>query len=222
MNRLIPANAPKTPTPVDIPTETAPIREDLPGTITKMPSPAFIGHVHIFTDQNYERMIDFYCAFFDAEVIATQREYPMTFIAYDEYDHRITIVKKEGWGPKKDKFLGYSHLAFGYRSLGEILFTYKRMKEWGSKPHWVVNHGNATSIYYRDPDGNEIETMVDNFAPIDTKAYKKHHQFTDEFGLMAEGNFDPDKMLALYEEGIPDKILLDRREVKRLKASGKL
>ena len=64
--------------------------------------------------------------------------------------------------------------------------------------------------------------MVDNFAPIDTKAYTKHHQFTDEFGLMAEGNFDPDKMLALYEEGIPDKILLDRREVKRLKASGKL
>ncbi len=222
MDDIIPANAPKLATPDVIPEKTAPIRVDPPGTIKKMPSPAFIGHVHIFTDQNYDRMIEFYCAFFDAEVIATQREYPMTFIAYDEYDHRITIVKKPGWGPKKEQFLGYSHLAFGYRSLGEILYIYKRMREWGSTPHWVVNHGNATSFYYRDPDGNEIETMVDNFAPLDTKAYKKHHQFTDEFGLMAEGNFDPEKMLTLYEEGISDRVLLDRKEVKRLKSLGRL
>lgn len=26
-----------------------------------------------------------------------------------------------------------------------------------------VNHGPTTSIYYRDPDGNDIETQVDNF-----------------------------------------------------------
>ena len=61
MNNFISANAAKTPDPVDIMTETALIREDLPGTITKMPSPAFVGHVHIFTDQNCERMIDFDC-----------------------------------------------------------------------------------------------------------------------------------------------------------------
>jgi catechol-2,3-dioxygenase len=208
--------------PDEVPTRPEPIRSDPPGSVTAMPSPAFIGHVHIFTDENYEKMVDFYVKFFAGEVIARQREYPMTFIAYDEYDHRITIVKKEDWGPKSDRFLGYSHLAFGYRSLGEILFIFKRMKEWGYAPHWTVNHGNSTSIYYRDPDGNEVETMVDNYAPIDTKAYKKHFQFSDEFGLMAEGNFDVDKMVELYEAGVPDTVLLDREEVKRLKADGKL
>lgn len=222
MSHVIAPNAAKIQTPDQIPTTPAPVRSDPPGAVTEMPSPAFIGHIHIFTDANYEKMIDFYVKFFAGEVIAKQREYPMTFIAYDEYDHRITIVKKEGWGPKSDKFLGYSHLAFGYRSLGEILFIYKRMKEWGFAPHWTVNHGNSTSIYYRDPDGNEIETMVDNYAPIDTKAYKKHYQFSDEFGPMAEGNFDPDKMLELYEAGVPDTLLLDREEVKRLKSEGKL
>lgn len=25
------------------------------------------------------------------------------------------------------------------------------------------NHGPTTSLYYRDPDGNQIETQVDNF-----------------------------------------------------------
>ena len=208
--------------PDQVPTTPNPVRLDPPGSLTEMPSPAFIGHIHIFTDANYEKMVDFYVKFFAGEVIAKQREYPMTFIAYDEYDHRITIVKKEGWGPKSDHFLGYSHLAFGYRSLGEILFIYKRMKEWGYQPHWTVNHGNSTSIYYRDPDGNEIETMVDNYAPIDAKAYKKHYQFSDDFGVMSEGNFDADKMLGLYEAGMPDTVLLDRDEVKRLKAEGEL
>lgn len=222
MSDVIAPNAAKIKVPDQIPTKPAPVRSDPPGAVTEMPSPAFIGHIHIFTDENYEKMIDFYVKFFAGEVIAKQREYPMTFIAYDEYDHRITIVKKEGWGPKSDKFLGYSHLAFGYRSLGEVLFIYKRMKEWGFAPHWTVNHGNSTSIYYRDPDGNEIETMVDNYAPIDTKAYKKHYQFSDEFGPMAEGNFDADKMVELYEAGVPDTVLLDRKKVKRLITEAKL
>lgn len=30
-------------------------------------------------------------------------------------------------------------------------------------PFWCVNHGQTTSLYYHDPDGNEIETQVDNF-----------------------------------------------------------
>ena len=40
--------------------------------------------------------------------------------------------------------------------------------------------------------------------------------------MMSEGNFDADKMLGLYEAGMPDTVLLDRDEVKRLKAEGEL
>jgi hypothetical protein len=39
---------------------------------------------------------------------------------------------------------------------------------------------------------------------------------------MPDGNFDPDKMVELYEQGVPDTVLLDRNQVKRLKAEGKL
>jgi hypothetical protein len=39
---------------------------------------------------------------------------------------------------------------------------------------------------------------------------------------MAEGNFDPDKMLALYEAGEPDSILLDREQVRRMAREGVL
>ena len=39
---------------------------------------------------------------------------------------------------------------------------------------------------------------------------------------MSEGNFDPDKMLALHEAGEPDSVLLDREQVRRLAREGRL
>jgi hypothetical protein len=86
----------------------------------------------------------------------------------------------------------------------------------------VVNHGNSTSFYYEDPDGNTVETLVDNYPPIETKSYKMNYQFSEDFGPMPDGNFDPDKMVELYQQGVPDTVLLDRDQVKRLKAEGKL
>ncbi|MEK9644828.1 MAG: hypothetical protein VW547_04725, partial [Alphaproteobacteria bacterium] len=75
---------------------------------------------------------------------------------------------------------------------------------------------------YRDPDGNEVETMLDNFSSIDTQDYKRYYQFTEEFGEMSEGNFDPDKMVALYESGVPDSDLLDREKVRAMIREGTL
>lgn len=208
------------------PAEIAPLRDDPHGTLKTMPSPFMLHHIHIFSDENYEAMVEFYTRIFNAETTAENTNKigaQLTFLAFDDYDHRVIIIKRPGWGTKPSRPVGVSHLAFAYRSLGELLFVYKRMKEWGyEKPHWTVNHGNSTSFYYRDPDGNEVETLVDNFPPIDAKNYKKFYQFTEAFGEMDEGNFDPDKMLALYESGIPGNVLLDREAVREMVREGKL
>ena len=206
------------------PGKISPIRHDAPGEVMAMPSPAKIHHIHIYSDVCFDEMVPFYCRLLNARIVteATQGA-PATFLSYDDHDHRIIIFKKPGFGTKPERPVGVSHIAFAYASLGEILYIYRRMKDWGyPPPHWAVNHGNSTSIYYRDPDGNEVETLVDNYAPIDCQEYKKRYQFTEEFGAMRDGDFDPDKMVALYEAGVPDSILLDREEVKRLKREGKL
>jgi catechol-2,3-dioxygenase len=205
-----------------VPPRPTPLRHDPPGAVTAMPVPSYIGHIHIFTDVNYDAMVAFYVKLFNGEVTAVNPQPPMTFITYDDYDHRVVVMYMKGFGTKPERPVGYSHLAFGYASLGEVLYIYERMRDWGHVPHWTVNHGNSTSFYYRDPDGNEVETMVDNYTPLETKTYKKHYQFSADFGPMIEGNFDPDKMLALYKAGVPDTELLDRDHVKRLKAEGKL
>ena len=64
--------------------------------------------------------------------------------------------------------------------------------------------------------------MVDNFTPNETQHYKRYYQFTEEFGAMDEGNFDPDQMVALYESGVSDEILMDREEVRRMVREGTL
>lgn len=202
----------------------APHRVDPAGTVTAMPSPRELHHVHIFSDENYDAMVDFYQMIFNGEITNVhEKKAKLTFITYDDHDHRVVIIKRPGWGTKPEHAVGLSHLAFAYSSLGELLFIYKTLKAAGHPaPHWTVNHGNSTSFYYRDPDGNQVETMLDNFSAQETQDYKRFYQFTEDFGEMAEGNFDPDKMLALYEAGEPDSILLDREQVRRLAREGRL
>lgn len=209
-------------TPRDyVPANVAPLRIDPPGSVTAMPSPNKIHHIHIFADEHYEEVVDFYRTLLNAELVR-ERPNNVTFLTYDDYDHRIAIFKREGWSKRADKTLGVSHVAFAYESLGELMYIYKTMKAKGYTPHKALNHGNSTSFDYRDPDGNEVEIMIDNYAPLDNQAYKRHYQGTVDFGSSADGNFDIEKMLALYEQGVPDEILLDREEVKRLATEGKL
>jgi catechol-2,3-dioxygenase len=117
-------------------------------------------------------MVAFYQIIFNGEITNVnthENRMELTFITYDVHDHRVVIIKRPGWSRKPDRPVGLSHLAFAYSSLGELLFIYKTLKEAGHPaPHWTVNHGNSTSFYYRDPDGNEVETMLDNFSAIDT------------------------------------------------------
>jgi catechol-2,3-dioxygenase len=208
-----------------VPEKINPIRHDPPGAVKSMPSPTKMHHVHIYSDANYDAMVEFYLKLFNCNVVNVTYfgESKTTFLTYDDHDHRVILIKKPGWGTKSENPIGVSHLAFGYASLGELMFVLKRMLELGyPKPPYCVNHGNSTSLYWRDPDGNEVETMADNYSPQQCQDYKRHFQFTEEFGQMKDSEFDPEKMLALYEQGVPDTILMDREEVMRLRREGKL
>jgi len=203
------------------PEKTAPVRSDPPGTVTAMPSPREMHHVHIFSDVHYDEMVAFYQWLFNAEVVRVNPG-GLTFMSYDDHDHRVVIIPRKGWGEKPERPVGVSHLAFAYASLGELLYVYQRMKERGHAPIRVLNHGNSTSFYYHDPDGNTVETMMDNYTPAQAQEYKRHYQWSEEFGAMDEAKFDPEKMLALYESGVPDTDLIDRENVRRLVAEGRL
>jgi catechol-2,3-dioxygenase len=125
---------------------------------------------------NYQPMVDFYTTFLGGHV--THGNPVITFITYDEEHHRIAIISVPGTGPKQMKSSGLEHIAFTFPTLRDLLIAYRQRKQRGINPVWAVNHGPTTSLYYRDPDGNMLETQVDNFDTVeDTNAFMSGPEF---------------------------------------------
>jgi hypothetical protein len=65
-----------------------------------------------------------------------------------------------GTQAKVQNTCGLEHIAFSLDSLSDLLLSYRQRKQKKILPLWPVNHGPTTSIYYSDPDSNEIETKT--------------------------------------------------------------
>ncbi|KAL5610356.1 hypothetical protein FOVSG1_005037 [Fusarium oxysporum f. sp. vasinfectum] len=135
--------------------------------------PAMIGHFGLrTTPECFEAMITWHVDFFGGWVVLKNEK--AAFIAYDDEHHRLVIVQDPGYGviSNKHSASGIYHIAFSLNSLADLVKSYWQKKAKGIEPHWPVNHGMSTSMYYFDPDGNEFELQVGNFAMA-----KKAHQF---------------------------------------------
>jgi catechol-2,3-dioxygenase len=131
----------------------------------------------------------------------------VAFITYDEEHHRIALVATPQEKSAPPGAAGMDHFAYGFDEFGDLMASYKRLRDAGIKPAWCVNHGPTTSLYYEDPDGTRVELQVDNFA---TEAQLKGWMETEAFENNPIGvPFDPDKLLARYEAGDPlDELIL--------------
>lgn len=210
----------------------SPVRHDKWEDIKDMPSPRRISHLSITTNENYEQMLNWYKVVFDATLVNGIAGV-MEFLTFGNEHHRFAIVKEPslqakplGRDPRGNigpAVVGLTHAAFSYASLAELLFAYQRIKEAGITPSYCQNRGLTTSIYYYDPDYNEIELMVDNFDTTEEcYLYKRDHQ-AKAGGLHSyDGNFDPDKMLELLKSGVPDHDLKDRNKLIELNKAGKI
>jgi catechol-2,3-dioxygenase len=104
--------------------------------------------------------------------------------------------------------VGFYHVAFTYKDLGELLGTYVRLNEAGIKPWRAINHGPTVSFYYKDPDQNDVELQVDSFPDAAlTNAWMMSEEFTrNPIGI----EFDPADMILRYESGERETELLRR------------
>ncbi|EXJ69169.1 uncharacterized protein A1O5_08104 [Cladophialophora psammophila CBS 110553] len=165
-------------------------------TQTKVKSPSSLAHVVLRTP-NFAVMNKYYKTFLGAE--ASYENEILSFLTYDEEHHRIAIIAVPGTGPKVRHSAGLEHIAFTFDTLDDLCLTYRQRKEAGIKPTWCVNHGPTTSIYYTDPDGNMIETQVDNFDTVEeanafmaSKAFAENPIGTD---------FDPEELIRRLQSG---------------------
>jgi catechol-2,3-dioxygenase len=132
----------------------------------------------------------------------------LTFLTYDDEHHRVAILNVPDLATQAGGVAGVHHIAFTYGSLGELLAHYERLRDAGIKPVFVINHGPTTSLYYADPDGNQLEFQVENYADVveSTKFF-----FSDEFAENPIGvEFDPEDLIARMRAGEPEESLKKR------------
>lgn len=127
-------------------------------------SPIKFAHV-VFRTSRFREMIDWYKLVLNAGV-AFENEF-ISFITYDEEHHRVAFVSVDNLADPPEGIAGVQHLAYGYATLRDLLQNYARLAEKGIKPAWAINHGPTTSLYYVDPDGNQLEFQVDNFDTVE-------------------------------------------------------
>lgn len=181
---------------------------DNPGKIVLRPK--YLAHIVLKTPnpETFKAMVQFYKLFLNARV--TYQNDLLSFLTYDEEHHRIAIGIFPGTTPRVPKAAGLAHVAFTYDSLQDLAMAYRQRKENGILPFWCINHGPTTSIYYNDPDGNEVEVQVDNFSTVEeTDAFMASKEFEENpIGI----EFDPEELVLRLKSGEDDKSIKKRRE----------
>jgi catechol-2,3-dioxygenase len=159
-----------------------------------------ISHIVIYTNKKYAEMKSWYAAVFNTRLVY-ERGDEITFLTFDSEHHRFAIRYQPQLSDRDDSIAGIAHVGFTFDNLAELFATYERLKGAGIEPASAVNHGMTTSLYYRDPIGNKLELQVEN---QDNQA--------DAIAVLESSErenilFDPDKMLAAVQSGVPDATL---------------
>jgi catechol 2,3-dioxygenase-like lactoylglutathione lyase family enzyme len=157
--------------------------------------PAKFAHVVLKTP-NLKRARDWYLTLLQGRV-GFENDM-VCFVTYDDEHHRVGLLTIPGLVAPPPNAYGLEHLAFTYGSLGTLLANYRRLKRLRVEPYWTINHGPTISMYYRDPDGNKVETQYDVFATADEATDFINKYYGENFmGII----FEPEQMAQRYEAG---------------------
>ncbi|WP_213958890.1 VOC family protein [Variovorax sp. dw_954] len=159
-------------------------------------SPARLAHVVLRTSK-FDELMQWYQTVLCASVAYSDGR--IAFLAYDDEHHRIALIEVPGLRDQPDGICGVHHIAFTYASLSDLVATYERLDGLGISPVWCVNHGPTTSMYYADPDGNQVELQIDNCATVEEAGA---FFFTPDFATNPIGvDFNPAELARRFHAG---------------------
>jgi catechol-2,3-dioxygenase len=117
----------------------------------------------------------------------------VSFLTYDDEHHRLAILSMPDLEGDGRRSAGMEHVAFSYTDLDTLLATFERLREVGIEPVAPINHGMTLSLYYADPDGNQVELQVDAMGAAEAEVFMASDVFAaNPIGVA----FDPTDLLA--------------------------
>lgn len=168
------------------------------------PKPAHV----FYRTRRFTEMLEWYREVFGTRVV--YQNPALAFITFDEDHHRFAFADLDVIAPngsaEANSPVGVDHVAYDVRSMRDLLEAYAELKEQGIEPYWAVNHGISASLYYADPDGNQMEFAVDCFP---TKKECADYFQSEAIGDNPVGvEFDPDDWLEQLRGGATEAELL--------------
>ena len=135
--------------------------------MSTMSAPSFrlrLGHATI-PARDLNAMVAFYTEVLGFHVTNRGEPVPglgeMAFISQTVAEHH-QIVLVETPEPATRSFVLADHLAFHVESLDHLRELSVRLIDAGNLSAIPINHGNAWSVYFTDPEGNGLECFVDS------------------------------------------------------------
>lgn len=173
--------------------------------------PAKFVHV-VYRTRRFEEMVQWYKNVFDAKL--QFKNDMLAFLTYDDEHHRfafanLAVLDPGGVDKPRDGGVGVDHVAYTYRSLNELFENYAQLKAQGIVPYWCIHHGVTVSMYYGDPDGNQMEFQIDSYPTNDeANAYMAGPNYAaNAMGV----EYNPDDWLARLRAGEPESNFLVRK-----------
>ena len=173
--------------------------------------PKMMSHV-VYRTNRYDEMVAWYQEVFGARI--KSRSPVVTFLTFDDEDHRFAIANIQAMKPEHTEvdrpgLVGVDHVSYTLGSIADLFGNYEYLKAKGIVPYWCIHHGDTVSMYYADPDGNQMEFQVETFeaqklAPPDPNPKPRPN---NPIGV----EFDPDYCLERLKAGAPDTEFLIRR-----------
>jgi catechol-2,3-dioxygenase len=171
-----------------------------------MASPKKLSHLVLQTNRR-EEMVEWYCTVLGADLLYQNKF--IAFISYDDEHHRVAFIDPgplaekapaEGKTARAGGEVGLHHVAFTFDP--EVLADhYEELRDQGITPHSCVNHGMTTSMYYYDPDHNQVELLFDNFHTArEGRDYMMSRSSSDKNPVGID--FDPEELVKRVEAGL--------------------
>lgn len=180
-----------------------------------MVSPAKLAHL-VIQSHDPGGLAKWYADLLGAKIVF---ESPViNLITYDEEHHRIgfaALPPTDGsaGGAAEGAVThrvagqpGMSHVAFGYDSIRDLLECYEAAKKRGQEPVVQIHHGMTMSFYWKDPDGNNIETFVECLP--DAQAAMDYMESPEFVGNPVGQPLDGDALLERMRAGASDEELM--------------
>jgi catechol 2,3-dioxygenase len=112
-----------------------------------------------------DEMLEWYRNVVGMEITCSPTVLPGHFVSNDGAHHRMSFFHLPGMKAEAVRDAAcVNHIAFDYPSINALLETWERLKDLGIMPHSTVDHGPTYSLYYFDPDGNNVELLTDAFG----------------------------------------------------------